>query len=464
MFGSVRVPGRAGARRVAFLAELLVGTAMVPVFSPAAQLAPSWIPVEVPHAAIVAVTCPAAASCVAVGSYTEAGGHLRGLIATFSRGTWTAALAPLPADTSMSDSGDSSLSDVACHGTRFCVAVGWDTSAAGDPHGLLETMSGGTWTSTQAPLPSKVASTAAASLTAVACPTTRSCVAVGSYFDPQPSALGLIETLSGGRWSASQPPPAPRNADSVPDVFLQTVTCPAVDACVTIGSYDDSAGNIPGLIETLGHGRWTPTGVPRAAVFAVTCPAAGSCVAVGRTFGKTGRLHGLIETLSRGTWTARQAPLPEDAAADRSPVLDAVTCPAVGSCVAVGAYTNPRLGHDGLIDVLSGNTWRPGRSSLPAGSDPHHDALTCLTAVSCVAVGSYLDTSGTALHGLVQTLSGTTWTTLPVPLPPNADGDNADASFDDMTCPTAGTCVAVGWYRDSSGATQGLIETPSRGR
>ncbi len=420
MLGSVRIPGKAGLRRVAFLAELMVGAGFAPVLPPS-QHAPTWVPVEVPHAAIVAVTCATADSCVAVGSYHEAGDHLRGLLATLWKGTWTAVLAPVPAGGSP-DTGDSSLSDVACRGIGFCVAVGWDTGAGGDAHGLLETLSGGRWTATQAPLPAKVPSTAAASLSAVACPALRFCVAVGSYFDDQPSALGLVDTFSAGHWTASPPPAPPPNANAAPQVFLQTVTCPATDACVAIGSYVDAKGNLPGLIETLSHGSWTPTAVPRAAVFAVTCPAPGSCVAVGSTYGETGRLHGFIETLSRGTWSAPQAPLPENRARDPSPVLDAVTCPAVGSCVAIGAYTDTKLGHDDLIDVLHGSMWRPARVALPGEGGAHHDALTCLTPASCVAVGSYLDTGGTALHGLVETLSGATWTTWRAPCrPPPSD-------------------------------------------
>ena len=458
MLGSLKIPG-AGVKAAVFLAQVLVGTGVVPVLS-STRHAPTWIPVEVPHAAVVAVTCPSAGSCVAVGSYDEMGGHLHGLLATFSRGTWAAALAPLPPNASPQNPGDSYLSGVACRGTGFCVAVGWYTSVSGDPHGLLETLAGGKWTPLQAPLPANVTPGSAASLTAVACPSVRSCVAVGSYFDPRPAALGLIETFSGGHWTALQPRPPP-NANSAPDVFLQTVTCPAVGACVTVGSYNDTGGNIPGLIETLAHGTWIPTEVARAAVFAVTCPSAGSCVAVGSVYGLRGQLHGLIETLSRGTWTGRQAPLPANAATNRSPVLDAVTCPAVGSCIAVGAYTNAKRDHDGLIDALSGSIWRPAKLTLPAGVDAHHDALTCVTAASCIAVGSYLDTSGTILHGLVETLSGGTWTTSRAPLPTNAEGANPVASFNDMTCPTPGTCVAVGWYRDTSGATQGLIETPS---
>ncbi|HVC71074.1 MAG TPA: hypothetical protein VNC61_12535 [Acidimicrobiales bacterium] len=442
------------------LVELLVGSAAVAVLTSAPH-APTWIPVEVPHAAIGAVACPAPDSCVAVGSYHEPSGHVRGLLATLSRGAWTADLAPLPTSPPTNDAGDSDLTDIACGDRGFCVAAGWSTSAGGSPHGLLETLSGGSWTSTQAPLPARADATSAASLSAVACPSVRWCAAVGSYFDRKPSALGLIETYADGHWSATQPLAPPPNANAAPDVFLQTVNCPAADACVAIGSYVDKGGNIPELIETLAHGRWTPTEVPRAAFFAVSCPGVGSCVAVGSTYGKTGRLHGLIETLSTGTWTARLAPLPQTRATDGSPVLDAVTCPTVGSCVAIGAYVNTSLGHDDLIDVLSEHTWRPARVTLSAGNDAHHEALSCPTTASCVAVGSYLDARGTALHSLVETLSGTRWTAWPAPLPPNAEKGDPVASFDDMTCPTPVSCVAVGWYRDTAGSTQGLIETPA---
>ena len=463
MRGPVAFPGKASTRKAAFLAEILVASIVPVVPSPAphaSQHAPTWIPVDVPHAVIAAVSCPTATTCVAVGSYREAGGHLRGLLASLSKGTWSAALAPLPAGTSGGDNaGDSSLSVVNCPGRETCVAVGWEAGANGDPHGLLETSSAGTWTPTEAPVPARVATSSAASLTAVSCASTRTCVAVGNYFDPQPSAQGLIETYAAGHWTATQAP-TPPNAASLPEVFLQTVNCPAADACVTVGSYDDTGGNIPQLIETLVHGGWTPTEVARAAVLALSCPAAGSCVAVGTAYGRVGRLHGLIETLSKGTWKARQAPLPRNAAADRSPILDAVTCPVVGSCVAVGAYTSTRREQDGLIDALTGRRWRSITLPLPAAVDAHHDALVCLTSASCVAVGSYLDTNGAALHALVETLSGATWKTWRVPLPPNAEGANPYASFNDMTCTKAGTCVAVGWYRDSSGATEGLIETP----
>jgi hypothetical protein len=359
----------------------------------------------------------------------------------------------------MNDPGESILDDIACRGRGFCVAVGSYTDAD-STYGLIETLSGGRWTATKAPLPTKVETTSVASLAAVACPAVGSCEAVGSYFTPHPSAMGLMETLSKGTWTASRAP-SPADASSAPDVFLKTVTCPAVGSCVAVGSYDDRGGNIPELIETLSHGTWRPTELPRAAVVAVTCPAAGTCVAVGSSYGKRGRPSGLIETLSRGRWTTTQAPLPPNAAANRSPSLDAVTCAEVGSCLAVGAYTDKGLGHDGLVEALTRRSWTPKTSSPRPGTDARQAALSCRTAVSCVAVGSYLDADGVALHGLVETLSGHTWTTSKPPLPANAGGENPVSALNDITCQPLGSCVAVGWYTDANGHVQGLIEMSS---
>jgi hypothetical protein len=67
-------------------------------------------------------------------------------------------------------------------------------------------------------------------------------------------------------------------------------------------------------------------------LLAVSCPAKGSCVAVGDYEDTSDNLHALTETLANGTWTA--ATLPPGGlspAVGTVLLLDAVSCPAVGS-------------------------------------------------------------------------------------------------------------------------------------
>jgi len=97
------------------------------------------------------------------------------------------------------------------------------------------------------------------------------------------------------------------------------------------------------------------------------------------------------------SWTAIQAPGNPGSLSD-------LTCPSLGSCVAIGG-----LG----FETLSSGTWTHVVGSLPsnAGSAPggggiisNLSSLACSTASSCIAVGGYSDTAG-AIVPLALTLS-----------------------------------------------------------
>ncbi len=72
-----------------------------------------------------------------------------------------------------------------------------------------------------------------------------------------------------------------------------------------------------------------------------SCPVDGWCIAVGDYAAMTGTTSysaALILSESGGTWNAAEAPLPAGAALDPEGQLTAVSCPALGSCTAVGRY------------------------------------------------------------------------------------------------------------------------------
>jgi len=133
-------------------------------------------------------------------------------------------------------------------------------------------------------------------------------------------------------------------------------------------------------------------------------------------------------------------------------VLGAVSCPAGGSCVAVGYYIDTSGGYHGLIDTLSGGTWTA--ATVPAGGlDPAAAAQVVLHQVSCPAVGScavtggYVDSSGHR-QGLLASLADGTWTAVTAPTSALSPGPWTDPapSFSSLSCAAAGSCVAVGYY------------------
>lgn len=95
--------------------------------------------------------------------------------------------------------------------------------------------------------------------------------------------------------------------------------------------------------------------------------------------------------------TSTEAPLPANAAAIATPQLVTVSCPAEGSCVAVGNYTDTNGNGDGLIETEADGTWTSMEAPVPANLTASSSigarsaeltGLSCWAAESCVAIGT----------------------------------------------------------------------------
>lgn len=431
----------------------------------------------VPHgagdgdASLSQVACATATFCAATGGYFDAAGNAQGLLETLSSGKWTAQQAPLPADAALEGEEGVVMSAVSCPAAGTCVAVGsYPASEVGD-RGLIETYSGGTWTVTQAPVPKLPAgSYVDLDLSSVSCPSAGTCVASGTDAYSTPGSdgveVGVLETLSGGRWKLTSVPVLSKDNY---DVRLSAVSCASAASCAVAGSYVDApAGDIPeGLLVTLSGGKWHAqrAPLPRDAVSiepmpdvpfteltSVDCASAGRCVAVGRYTGAVysspgvvasylGR--GVIETLSGGKWSATRPPQPPGADTEENDVLlSSVSCPAAGSCVATGTTSNAG-NYDGLLETLSRGKWSLRLAPEPAGTTNGAEVLpvTCTSVSSCHAAGFYTDAHGT-WQGLAETLAAGRWQAARVPAPASSDAVNLAA----LSCTSATACVVVGQY------------------
>jgi len=267
----------------------------------------------------------------------------------------------------------------------------------------------------------------------------------------------------------------PPNAGAAPLVFLGGVACPADGSCVATGDYTDTSGNQQGLLEKLSAGTWTAAEAPlpsnagsnpRSSLSAPACPADGSCVATGDYTDTVGNVRSTIETLAAGSWSAQEIPLPGDAGANPGSSIGAPACPGVGACVAMADYTDTSGNVQTAIETLSGGTWTADEAPLPAdeAASGHQrnilGPVACPAIGSCVAVGSFAPTSGT-FQGFIETLSLGTWTATEAPMPANAPATDGFARLDTVTCPSVGGCVAVGWYYDTSGSYHEVMETQS---
>jgi hypothetical protein len=159
----------------------------------------------------------------------------------------------------------------------------------------------------------------------------------------------------------------------------------------------------------------------------------------------------LIPASQPGTWTAAEAPLPANAASEPAAMANGagVSCPSASFCVAVGSYLDTSGGDDGLLLTWSGGEWTAAQAPLPANAaenpaTAYLDSVSCASAAFCVAVGSYADTSGN-WDGMLLTWSGGEWTAAQAPVPANALGDPYQY-LNAVRCPSASFCAAVGTY------------------
>lgn len=233
-----------------------------------------------PAPELKAVSCGSDGTCVVAGDYRDTNLQLQGLLLVLSGGGWSAREAPLPADSA----GFGDLASVSCGGSGSCVAVGTYSTDSAEV-GLIETLSGGAWKAAAAP-----AVTNTTLLNAVGCATSTSCVAVGTSEDLSGDTNGVLETLSGGTWSVTMAP-LPANAASNQDAELLSVACGTASVCSAVGQYTDGSNTPRALINTLSGGVWTATEAPlpananpalsRVSLRSVGCGSAEPCVAVG---------------------------------------------------------------------------------------------------------------------------------------------------------------------------------------
>jgi len=201
--------------------------------------------------------------------------------------------------------------------------------------------------------------------------------------------------------------------------------------CVAVGSELSQAA--PKSDEpqawTLSHGKWdavVPPGGPLASLTSVSCPQLGTCIAVG--FIKDGANYGgFAEQLLGGDWHA--TPLPAG-----TPILSSVSCVSTTWCMAVSSVTE--VSDADLALEWNGTSWlqvapAPGTLEGQYGLG----AVSCVSSTFCMAVG-FSSTWGL----LADAWNGSSWS--------NSLDESGNAGGVDflsaVSCPTAAFCAAVG--------------------
>jgi hypothetical protein len=424
------------------------------------------------------ISCASAVSCVGVGSYSDAHPTEHALLETYSHGSWSGIEAPLPGNAAP---GAFSIPEgVSCATDGTCVAVGGYNDTAGGTDGFIDTLSGGTWTSMEAPVPgdSLGGSSADTFLKSVDCRSASMCVAVGGYRNAG-GETAFVDTLAGGAWSGA-PLPAPAGVTPTLTVPV-SVACPSVGSCVATGVFETTTlTQQQAYVMSQVPGGWSAQVAPlpgnvdttKQNEFVKSSCGGGICEVSGFYKDSSNVSHGVYDTFANGGWSTTGAPVPADiSTTSPDSALLGVSCTFDG-CVSVGAYLDT-AGGTLAYAVTSPPSGAPTAAKVPlpadamTGSSAESESfsVSCLSLNECTSVGTYATAAG-GHAPLIDNGSAGTWTNTVAPLPNDAaSGSSEGALHFAVSCENRGSCAAFGVYNDTSGHSQGLLAnfTPTEG-
>ena len=322
---------------------------------------------------LTSVSCAATNFCEAV----DSAGNV--IVYTGGAGSWGAA--------TLIDS-NGNLNSISCPSTTFCGAV--DQSG----HAVIATGAGPTWGAVSA---------LGTTLSSISCSIASTCIAVGA---------GNGYGYTGATWLASTSVDGANTLDAV--------SCATPSFCVG----GDSVGNAV-------FAQVNGTGISAGPLSSISCPASNMCVAVGSLY--SSGTNDIILTsnnpINPFSWTSETLPTGLG-------YVYSVSCGSTSVCFAVGQGSS---GSDLIESTNSGVTWSDIGSSISqgtytSGSVSSLSGVSCYSASECIAVGQ--GSSGSGSQGVVVYYNGSSWT---------VEFYNSSAGeFTGVSCPSSTECFVSG--------------------
>jgi hypothetical protein len=299
-------------------------------------------------------------------------------------------------------SGLNTLDAIACPTAKACVAVGSNTALTGARSVAINAATGA--------VKAWPGSVAGGFLAAVACPATSRCVAVSDDAVETVAVSNAALKLTGTVKASSG------------ITAMGAIACAGSSACYAVGFQGTEVASKALLVKISAAGKIlsTVTTASGTGIGAIACPSASTCLLAEHT--KTAEL---AVPLTGGRFgTARAFPA--------GTFVQAVSCYAAKLCYALGGHIGTGLVRTNEMFPLNPKTAAVGKAISLGGFNG--DGLACYSATECVVVG-YTGSGATAVASVVTVTKG------------KAGAVKHYASyepFDSAGCATAKLCYAVG--------------------
>ena len=277
----------------------------------------------------------------------------------------------------------------------------------------------------------------------------------------QPMATAPKPAAVLGHWAKAIPVPGATALTKV-TTWVNGVACAPGGLCALGGEYsNDTLGDGQAFVATAHGGTWgkaialpgtvgVTTNGGHSEVSAVSCAAVGYCVAGGGLATGLDNGRAFVSVYKRGIW--RQPTIIPGLEDTLSEVL-AVSCPAPGNCTVGGWFQQPtRLIQAFVADEVNG-TWGHFQGlgvleQLNAGGVAQVDSMSCGSPGECVGSGFFLDDHGNQVAFFGHEVAGR-W--LNVQTNPSVLSPSNALS---QSCVSSGDCEVVGTSQDASGHAQ----------
>jgi hypothetical protein len=197
-------------------------------------------------------------------------------------------------------------------------------------------------------------------------------------------------------------------------------------------------------------------------VWSVSCATVGTCAAGGSYRDGAGHTQAFVVGETNGSW-GKAVEVPGTATLNRGgdAQVYSVSCRTAGNCAAGGYYKDGFGNWQVFVVNETNGSWGkavevPGSAALNSGGDALVFEVSCATADTCVAGGYYQDGSLNWQAFVVDETNGSWGSASEVPGSATLNS-GGDAGVWTVSCPTAGNCSAGGPYQDGSGHYQAFV-------
>lgn len=261
----------------------------------------------------------------------------------------------------------------------------------------------------------------------VSCPSSGSCLAVGSY-NASVRRIGSYR-LAGGSWQFVEMPTPLAGSNPA----ARGISCTSASTCTAVGNVSVAGAIVP-LVERWNGSSWSVQsisppyiGAPYSVLTDVDCASATECLGVG--YYKDGAATWVpYSAIWKGSsWTMLSTPNPADA--EQQTLLEGVSCVSASFCMAVGRYRTTAGGERPVAVKWNGSSWSLVTSAKSSGFSY---GVSCISSSFCMAVGGWSHS---------ETWDGSKWVQQQTPFPSNDGG-----YMKDVSCASTSYCATVGSF------------------